>query len=290
MKRVTSYLMAMLIVVAIGLAAGDAQIQEEAKPLAKTGDVTSTLPVSLDNFFPPKTEQPVYLLRMLDMGVPFTAIMVDLFENDLENVQANFERFRTQYVEVSKLVPEWEQNFPLAPVVDLGAALKTGDQGKVMGAMEQMGKVCSDCHVRNMPRVQHKYHWGNFSSITVTDPLTKQEVSFQQLMLFVDASYTGIDVDTEQGQIENARQQLQSFRARFQTLEETCMNCHDTERHYFVDESVQGMVERLGEALNAPVVDPKLVGTLTQNIGMESCFKCHLVHVPAAAAQLQMAR
>jgi hypothetical protein len=121
--------------------------------------------------------------------------------------------------------------------------------------------------------------------------LTNREVDNQHLMRLIDANFTGIEADAEQGQIENARNQFENFRARFLAMEETCMICHDTERDYYVDESVKAMIDELGRALNAPSVDPTIVSKLShQGIGMESCFKCHLVHVPAATAQLQMAK
>jgi len=185
------------------------------------------------------------------------------------------------------MVPEWEKNFPLAPVNDLGAALKSGDQGKVMAAFESVGKVCSDCHLANQSKAYFKYHWGDFHGIKIKDPLSQQEVNFQQFMLFLDGSFTGIEIDVEQGQIENAQRQLQGFRARFDALEESCMNCHDTERHYYVDQSIKAMIDKLGQALLASPVDPKQVSTISYSIGLESCFKCHLVHMPAAAAQVR---
>ena len=175
----------------------------------------------------------------------------------------------------------------MMPLNDLGVALKTGDPGKVMAAFEPVGKVCSDCHLANQSRVYYKYHWGDFHGIKIMDPLTQQEVSFAQLMLFLETSFTGIAVNLEQGQKENALKQFQGFQARFQAMEETCMNCHDTERHYYVDQSVKAMIDKLGQALDASPVDPKQIRMLTQGIGMESCFKCHLVHVPAAAAQMR---
>lgn len=288
MKRLTFLMIAILVIAVIGLVITNAQVQKEVKPKPKTTGIIASLPASLDNYFPPKAEQPVYLFRMLALNKPFSAIVADLFENDIENVQANFEKFKTQYIETSKLVPEWESYFPMKPVDELGTALKTGDQGKVMAAIQQVGKVCSDCHITTVPEAQQKYYWGDFQGIRVTDPLTRQEVNNQQLMLFIDASFTGIEVDVEQGQIENAQRQFQGFRARFQAMEETCMNCHDTERHYFVDKSVKSMIDKLGQALDASPVDPEQVGKLHQGIGMESCFKCHLVHVPAAIAQLKM--
>ena len=175
------------------------------------------------------------------------------------------------------------------PVEGLGSALETGDQRKVMAAHDKVGKVCHDCHIANMPQVQQKYHWGNFFAITVKDPLTNEMVDFPSVKRSLSANFVGIGVDVEQGQRENAQKQFQAFKARFQTMKETCGHCHDTERKYYIDETVEDLIEKLGQALSASSIDPKLVGELGMGIGHESCFKCHLVHVPAAAAKLQWA-
>ena len=290
MKRTAFFMNGILVIAIFGLVFTNAQVQKKVEPKLKTADIVAPLPAFLDNYFPPKAEGPVFLFRMMGMSNPLAGILVDLFENDLDNARANFEKFRVQYVEISKLVPEWEKNFPMAPVNDLGQSLKIGEPGKVTAAFEVVSQVCSDCHLANQPRVYYKYHYSDFHDIKIMDPLTHQEVSFQQLMLFLETSYTGIGVDVEQGQKENALQQFQGFQARFQAMEETCMNCHDTERYYYVGQSVKSMIDKLGQSLNAPAVDPKQVNMLTQGIGMESCFKCHLVHIPAAAAQIQIAK
>jgi hypothetical protein len=60
---------------------------------------------------------------MLGMAAPFSGIVADLSEADLEYAQANFEKFKVQYVEISRLVPEWEKDYPMGPVEALGAAL-----------------------------------------------------------------------------------------------------------------------------------------------------------------------
>lgn len=275
--------MGIVLTIIIGLTSLYAQAPKDTKP--KGVKVTTLLPASLDNFFPPKAAQPVYLFRMLGMAKPLSGIMADLSENDFANVLANYERFKTQYSEVSKLIPEWEEHFPAAPVNDLGVALQSGDQGKVRAAFAAVGKVCADCHSSNQSKAYYKYHWGDFHGIKIQDPLSRQEVNFQQFMLFLDGSFTGIEIDVEQGQIENARRHLQGFRARMEALGEACMNCHDTERHYYVDEGIKTRIDELGQALQASPVDPKRVSNIAHGIGLESCFKCHLVHVPAAAAQ-----
>ncbi len=242
-------------------------------------------PASLDAFFPPNAEGPVYLFRMFGMTSPFIGIVTDLFENDMENAKANFENFKAQYLEISKLVPEWEAKFPTEPVEKLGTVLETGDPGQVMPVFERVGKICSNCHIANMVKVQQKYHWKDFGEITLHDPLLDQEVGFAQFMLFMDMSFIGIGVDVAQGQQENAQKQFQGFNARFQAMKTTCMTCHDTERKYYIDETVQGMIDKLGQALNEPSIDPKVIEELSQGIGMESCIKCHKVHLPAAFAK-----
>ncbi len=46
-------------------------------------------------------------------------------------------------------------------------------------------------------------------------------------------------------------------------------------------------IEKLGQPLEAPSVAKKTVLDLSQAIGMESCFKCHQVHIPAAYARMR---
>jgi hypothetical protein len=253
---------------------------------AKPGE---SLPAALDALYPPKAQTPVFLIKMIGLAESFGGTLSDLFENDLPNALAGFEKFKAQYVELSGMVPEWKGLYQPASVDELGAAVKSGDQGRVMVAVEKIGAVCSACHIENMAPVQFRYGWPDFSAIQVKDPLTGQEVNFHQLMLFLDINFSGIRADLEQGQAENARKQLQGFKARFEAMADTCQECHgQEERKYYVDGSVRAMVDELGKA--AAEASSEKVGKIHQGIGMESCHKCHLVHIPAAFAQKKWKR
>jgi hypothetical protein len=99
--------------------------QEKEKP--KQGNVTpriviAPLPRSLDTLYPPKAKQPIFLFGMLEMGTRFMGIVADLIENEPQHAKADFEKFRANYVEVSKLVSEWRKDFPTGPVEELGKA------------------------------------------------------------------------------------------------------------------------------------------------------------------------
>ena len=284
MKRFTSLWIGVIVLaIVLGSTAGQAQQKGKSKQARGTlKTVSGQIPSSLDAFYPPKAKQPIFLFGMLGLGTSFSSIAADLMENDPQHAKADFERLKAQYGEISKLVPEWKKEYPMGPVEELGKAFVTGDRGKVMAAYEKVGMVCHNCHVSTMPRVQQKYHWGDFYATNVRDPLSQEQITFTRLMQYLDANFAGISVSVERGDTEAAQKQLQGFNARFQAMKETCGSCHDSERKYYVDESVQALIDKLGQALDGSSIDPNVVEPLKQRIGMESCIKCHWVHVPAA--------
>jgi hypothetical protein len=249
-------------------------------------DIPSPPPQSLDALYPPKSEQPVYLFSMLDMESSFNGIIVDLMEEDFKNAGANYEKFKLKYISVSKLVPEWENYYQITAVDELGASIETGDKGKIMASIENVGKACNNCHLQNMVKVQQKYHWRDFEEIKVTDQVTKESVGFTQLMQSLSMNLTGIGVNMEEGQVENAKKHFDQFKQRFTSLKASCTHCHMTQRKYYVDESVISYIDELGSALNEPSINQQKVSELSMKIGEENCGNCHLVHVPAAMTKL----
>jgi len=283
MKKILYYLIAGFIIVTAGMVISNDSPDHNVVPESKL----TKLPEMLDDYYPPKAKGPIYLFKMHELGKPFTGIVVDLFENDVENARNNYKVFKEKYTDVSNMVPEWQEQFPGEPLDELEIALNGQDQQVIMQSYEKVGQVCGNCHFAYMPAVQFKYHWPDFNEITVSDPLTKEEIPFSRLMQFLDANLTGVQINVEQGQIENAKRQQFALNERFSALEEACMYCHDTDRYYYVDQRVKNMISDLSRALDSNPVDQDLLARSSQGIGMESCFKCHMVHVPAAAAQFQ---
>ncbi len=249
----------------------------------------SSLPLSsLDPLYPPKAEQPIYLIRMFNLGSRFTGIAVDLMEEDWPNLGASFEKFKNEYMSVSELVPEWKERYPVGPVEELGEALQAGEKGRIMAAYEKVGGDCHSCHIEFMNPVKFQYHWPDFRPIKVEDPITKAEVDFVQLMRYLDFNFTGMTHDLEQGQKERADENLRAFRARFQSLSEACQECHGTsERAYYTDNDIQKMMTGLSSVLASDRPDLQEITGYIRTIGMESCFKCHLVHLPAPYTKYQ---
>lgn len=245
---------------------------------------TAALPSSLDDLYPPHARGPVWLVTMIQLGTSFSGFVSDVLEGDFENADRGYAEFRAQYGKLAELVPEWEGLLPIEPMDALGQALQTRDPAAVMPAVDRASGVCHTCHVQNMTLVQQKFHWGDFQRIDLTDPVSGTDVTFPILMRMLDGDLSGIGVDLAEGQPERAREHVAGLAERFVTLEEACGACHDTERHYYVDASIDGLIEQLGTELARPEIDAASVQGLVQGIGMESCHKCHLVHGPAALA------
>jgi len=242
-------------------------------------------PASLDQFYPPQAEAPLYRIKMHEVGGPLSGMVVDLMEGDMENVPGQFEAFRAAYQEVAAMVPEWQALWPMTPVDELGTALHGGDQGAVMGAVQGVGAVCHSCHVEYMPKVHQRYAWPSFADVRATDPVSGDEVPMAGYMRAMETSFSGMMSDLQQGQVDRAREHFRAFYDRFGGLADLCIECHDTEREYFIDEEVQRVVRAVGTAMEADPPDAARIGGLAQQIGEEACFRCHLVHTPAAFAQ-----
>jgi cytochrome c556 len=258
----------------------------------KQGDVmpAATLPSSLDNYYPPIAPGPIYLASMLDMAAPLSGLTADLIEEDSNNVGSNFESFKERYIKVMKLVPEWESYFPMEPVDKLAAAMKSRDPGLIMPAVDNLGESCNECHYKYMVPTHFKYHWGDFGTLTVIDPVSHTDYPYVAFKHMMETDMNAIGIDMAQGQRENAIERLTGFEQRFEALKETCYGCHDSERSYYVDGKITGMIADLRSKITEEYVDPGEVGEILQGIGEESCLKCHLVHAPAAHAKYQTDR
>jgi hypothetical protein len=240
------------------------------------------LPQVLDNLYPPESPAPVYFLSMLKMAGHFSGIASDLMEGDIENARSNYEAFKQEYFVSAEFVPEWKEFYSDDAVTQLGEALESDDIGNIMASFEKVGATCFNCHEQKMTQVYFKYHWKDFYSIEEIDPVSGEKVSYSKLMQLVELDLNGIGNDLGQNQISNAIAHVEQLEQRYEAMEETCYACHDSEREYYVDDEITDIFKSLKSKLSEPDINLDEIGKMVQTIGMESCYKCHLVHVPAA--------
>jgi mono/diheme cytochrome c family protein len=245
MKTFVVFSMAALILV---MGCNTDQSKEIARLKQEISDLrvlASPPPGSLDKLYPPEADRPVYQISMFEMEAPFAGIVLETQRGNLQGAATHFESFKTRYLEVSRMVPEWEKAYPLQPLDELRASLETGEREKIMVAFGNVAKICADCHTANMSKAQQRYHWGDSSIIVASDPITKEDLPYSRLMQYLNLSFVAIEIDLEEGRVDNAVRSFEAFDARFQILKETCHACHETERKYYVDQSVQVLIDIL---------------------------------------------
>jgi len=250
-------------------------------------EIAGPLPSSLDDFYPPKAQAPVYMLEMFALSTPMEGIGTDLQENDMAGVRKDFEAFKSQYLKMAVMVNEWRDKFPSEPLDSLEKALGNSDFEGIGKAMGQIGEVCISCHMISQTKAYQKYHWPDFDLLSLSDPLSGRELSWHEYMMNMSGTFSAIGTSLKQGQLDNARGYYRAFSQEFNSMTEGCAGCHDTPRAYYTDATVQDRIKELGIALDAPTLDSSKIEMLTMLIGNEGCLNCHYVHMPSVLAKLQ---
>ena len=284
MKR-TIIILAFLPLVACGpdLRPQLEKLEKENKILK---ELAGPLPASLDAYYPPKSPAPVYMFEMFSMTGSFLGIAADLQENDHEGAMANFDAFKLQYLKIRSMVEEWTERFPLDALDSLGQALSEGNPDGIGNAMASLGNSCTSCHLITQVKAQQKYHWPDFEILTIEDPVSGATLSWHDFMMNISVAYSGISSSLQQGQLENARSNVQAFSDQFSAMAESCYACHDTPRAYYTDENVTKMITDLGNELAISSPDPDAIQQMVGIIGNEGCVKCHFIHMPSSFAKM----
>lgn len=250
-------------------------------------EIAGPLPASLDRYFPPQAQEPIWLIEMFNLARTFDGIGVNLQENDMQGARTSFDAFKAQWTRMSVMVPEWTSLFPMQPVEDLGAAIDSGDPGKAGEPLADVDRSCRSCHLLNRVKAYQKYHWKDFDSISVTDPVTGRDMKWANYMAAMSRSFSGIAASLRKEELDDASAHFQDFSARYTRLgAEGCGQCHrdaqgnEIPRAYYVDSTSRFRVDQLGLALRG-TPDANSAAQLAEAVENEVCVSCHLVHVPA---------
>jgi hypothetical protein len=243
------------------------------------GMILTPLPKSLNQYYP-SGGPPILLLSMLDMvdSLEFTA--VNLQENDLVDAKITFNKFSGEYDNVSKMVPEWNGYFDKSLVTNIGSDIDNQNVPKAFEDMGKLGKSCDKCHTENTPEVWAKYYWKDFDSINVTTIGPYKPVApWTDAMGYMALNFDGMIINLKEGKQDAANQSFENFRTMLLNFKKACSECHNTERKYFVSDDVMAMVNQTGEYVKSGNITG--VEQSIHIIGMEICYKCHVLHQPA---------
>jgi cytochrome c556 len=246
----------------------------------ETGD--KGLPQSLDQYYQSAPPQPPeYLLKMTELGETMMGISINIQQGDMMNAKKSYAAFYENYKNSAKMVPEWKDYYNKSAVEKMGVALDTGDIPGVFQSMGDVGAGCSNCHKDTMSAVWNKYNWKDFRKVMINTPNPEEpQLPWAAAkMKYLAAGFDGIGVNIKQGNQTGAKQSFDLFTKMFNNTKQACGACHATERKYYVSDDIMGMINTMGQEIDA--------GNLTaaeniwQGIGAQSCYACHVLHMPA---------
>jgi len=246
----------------------------------RKGMILTPLPSVLDQYYP-SGGPPILLLKMLDMVDSFTDMSINLQENDMVNATNSFNKFSSEYDNVSKMVPEWSGYFNKNIVKDIGNDIDTGNVSKAFEDMGRLGVTCDNCHRDVKPQVWAKYYWKNFDNVSVTTINPNEPVAswHDAMAKYLAPSFEGMIINLKEGKRDAANQSFENFRTMLLNFKKACSDCHTTEPKYFVSDDIMAIVNRTGEQVKSGNITA--VQQNVQIIGMEGCYKCHVLHQPA---------
>ena len=241
------------------------------------------LPSSLDQYY--KSKPPVYLIDMFELGEAMMGIGVNLQQGDMENAKKSYIEFSKKYKDSSNKVPEWNKYYDLDLVEKIGASLDSGNVPEVFETIGKVGEKCVSCHKEKMPPVWIQYNWDDFSKMTLKTPNPAEPTLPWPVakIKYLAPGYDGIGVNIKNNNQTGAQQSFVLFRTMFDNMNSTCSSCHVSSPRYYVSADIWEMIDTMGEKIDS--------GNLTEaeglrmGIGMESCYKCHVLHMPAQFAK-----
>ena len=243
-------------------------------------------PKSLDQYY--QKEPSDWLMGMFGLVGPMGAMETHLKYGNMDKAKEYFAAFKAEYFKMSKMVPEWSDHFPSKPIENLETALDSVDSNRINLGIQDVGKTCATCHQEHLPAVWYKYHWKDFAKIKIPDPITVKLRGFVEYMFGLHHSYsatmTFLAEEKAGGKFNKTIEALFDLEKRVEALNVGCQECHGKEdkRKYYTSSDV---IDLLSTARYELQKTPPNIEDANKELliaGMESCYKCHLVHVPAA--------
>ena len=241
------------------------------------------LPLSIDQYY--QSQPPVYLTSMFDLGAAMMGIGVNLQQGDVANAKKSYKDFLNKYENSSNMVPEWKKFYDLGAVEKIGTSLDSGDLPAVFENIGRVGASCVKCHKEKMPLVWNKYNWNNFSKLTLNTPNPDEPVlPFPDAKIkYLAPGFDGIGVNIKNNNQKGAQESFGLFKTMFNNLNGTCSSCHVSPRNYYVSADIQALIDTMGEKINSGNLSE--AEGLRMRIDMESCYRCHVLHMPSQFAK-----
>ncbi len=264
-----------VLCVAISLMAGAVFAKEEI--------VIKKPPESVGKYYPPKSQKWEFLSKMHNMSTYFYGINLNINDGKWDRALEWAKKLKKEYVETSKMVPEWKDYFKPKLADNLIKAVQSKNVDSVLDASRKLGQTCAKCHADNEIAVKLVYHFPSFESIKIEDPIEFMEMDTGKYMKKMTNSLKALKIYLMQGDMEGAQQAGEEFVERAKALKGMCSKCHTSKISVeaITGKDYSASLDKISNALASDKPNKDEIFKALSQVGM-SCAKCHNVHlVPA---------
>ncbi|NPA51352.1 MAG: cytochrome c [Aquificae bacterium] len=235
-------------------------------------------PKTLEKYYPPNSEKYEFLMNMYKASTAFTGLSTSIREKDWQRAEKWAKTLKDAYLKIGELVPQWDKVLRKEEANFLVQAVKNKDIRKIQFFANAVGNTCSKCHDRYLASTKLLYHFPDFDTVTLEDPITSVEYNVSDYMKKMITSFKLLNVYMHDSKSKKAKKEGMNFVKRLKGLSQMCSECHTnqlSEKVYFGKDFYQ-KVKQLEQSIKN--LNPNKISQTFNWINKNNCSKCHNVH------------
>jgi cytochrome c556 len=230
-----------------------------------------TPPASLAQWYMPENKRQVWLHNMFKLRREMQAIRFYAYNKDTAHLEKWVALLNEHYLEIGKMVPEWEEKLNLDAIADLQQSVKASHYQDVSIALDEISEGCESCHTDYRSIAATMYRAPDFSSLKI-DASTTYEAHMEELVQLVNK----IKIASEDGMRDIALASLSELKKGIIMQGKTCSSCHKKDTRLYPDDTINKTISALEESLRTGTT--KQQGRELGTLAVLACARCHGTH------------
>lgn len=233
--------------------------------------IVKTPPKELAKWYKPENKRQVWLHNMFKLRREMQAVQFYADKKDDELLGAWTLKLNKHYLEIGKMIPDWNKKLDKATLSHLQASVVNQEYTSVSAAVNTLQKNCDSCHIDYQAITALTYRAPNFSKIEM-----KPSVSFDSHMQTLIKNVNQIKIASEDGMPDLALSSLDELKQGMNELGQVCSDCHKQDKKTYPNEQMNKTIISLEQSLKTGIAkeQAKDLGTLA----VLACARCHGTH------------
>lgn len=230
-----------------------------------------TPPASLAQWYMPENKRQVWLHNMFKLRREVQAIEYYAENKDAERLKKWTALLSEHYLEIGKMVPEWEKKLNTSAITALQESANAGRYQQVSVAINNLKENCEVCHTDFRSVTAAMYRAPDFSSMMIGASIT-----YKDHMVELTEQINQIKIATEDEIKDTALSSLSGLKKGMNLLGETCVTCHKKDTRHYPDDTINKTITALEQSLKTGT--QKEQGRELGTLAVLACARCHGTH------------